>query len=146
MDDVVISNYCIGYYWQYAFVQQGPYANGKVNVPRSPAVVYRPSIPNPALTFNIMCPDQSYGVRVGSGSMSDVSLVPRCGCQEEDQFQSLQSQPRNAALNGNFADYDLTQENPVSGWISQESWRGQVIPVQYNGKWPADDPSNKGAV
>ncbi|KAF2496080.1 hypothetical protein BU16DRAFT_366469 [Lophium mytilinum] len=148
MDDVAISQYCVGYYWSLSYSKNGPYADSRSNFPRSPAVVYRPAISNPALTFNVVCPDPaiSQGITVGTVAMYGVSLVPRCTCQEEDTFESLQSQPLNIAWNGNFADYDLTQENPVSGWTSQENWKNQVIPVQYAGPYPADDASNSGSV
>lgn len=147
MDDVAISRYCVGYYWGLAYSYNGPYSSENL-YPRSPAVVYSPSVPNPALTFNVVCPPaaDTNGVWVSSIAMYGVSLVPRCTCQEEDKFSSIQSQPGNIALNGNFADYDLAQENPISGWTSQENWKNQVIPVQYTGTRPADDTSNNGSV
>lgn len=52
----------------------------------------------------------------------------------------------NAALNGNFADFDTTQENPISGWTSEESWKNQVTPILYSGKAQPNDNSNLGAV
>lgn len=146
MDDVIVSQNCVGYYWGYTYVRNGAYSDSRFKWPRSPAIVYRPTVPNPKLTFNVVCPINSNGVLVNSVSMYGVSLAPRCTCQEENKFQSLQSQPFNNALNGNFADYDLSQENPVSGWTSQETWRGFVIPVQYTGPMSADDKSNNGAV
>jgi hypothetical protein len=150
MDDVAISKYCVGYYWSVAHLaNNGPFTEERYRRPRSPSVVYIPSRPNPVLTYNVVCPVNSMGVSVTPASMSSVSLVPRCTCVEEDQFQSLQSQPYNAALNGNFADWDLTQENPISGWTSQESWRGQVLPIEYSGQAQlaqGQDISNKGSV
>ena len=148
MDDVAISAYCVGYYWDITYTGDGPYSDSRFTYPRSPAVVYRPTIPNPALTFNVVCPADtgSNNINVGRVAMYGVSLVPRCTCVEENNFESLQSQPLNKAFNGNFADYDLQQENPVSGWVSKESWKDLVIPVQYSGPVPADDNSNKGSV
>jgi hypothetical protein len=147
VDDVVISESCVGYYWTTTHsVYNGPFAEDKFRFIRAPAAVYRATNSNPTLSYNVVCPASNGLVGVSSVTMYNVSLVPRCTCQEEDHFQSIKSQPRNAAFNGNFADYDLTQENPVSGWISQESWRSMVMPVQYNGPAPADDTSNKGSV
>jgi hypothetical protein len=149
MDDIKISEYCVGYYYALPNRANGPFAETKFASPRSPAVVYRPSIRNPLLTFTVVCPPppaMGVPITVYNPSLFSVSLVPRCTCQEEDTFESLKSQPCNAALNGNFADFDLTQENPVSGWISQESWRGQVLPVPYIGPYGANDKSNNGSV
>lgn len=146
MDDAIVSQYCVGYYWHFSYATNGPFSDSRFAWPRSPAVVFNPSTASPVLRFNVLCPVNNQGVSVSSVSMTAVSLVPRCTCQEEDAFESLQSQPLNPAFNGNFADYDLQQENPVSGWISQESWKAQVIPVQYAGATPAHDTSNDGSV
>ncbi|KAH4190283.1 hypothetical protein HBI73_185040 [Parastagonospora nodorum] len=146
MDNIAISRYCVGYYYTLAYIQNGPYAAATSKLIRSPAIIYRPTVPNPALQFNVVCPVSDTSVTVGAPKLQDVALVPRCTCVEENLLQSLQTQPRNAAFNGNFADYDATQENPVLGWTSQESWRGQVLPVPYSGTSQAVDTSNKGAV
>jgi hypothetical protein len=149
MDDIKISEYCVGYYYTLPNRYNRPFAEEKFTWPRSPAVSYRPSVPNPMLTFTVVCPEYpgtGVPIQVNNPFISSVSLVPRCTCQEEDTFQSLKSQPCNAALNGNFANFDLTQENPVSGWTSQESWRGQVLPVPYIGPYGANDNSNNGSV
>lgn len=145
MDDVPISRSCVGYYWLISYTSGGPYAS-KFAWPRSPAVVYRPTIPNPVLTFNVVCPANSNGVGVSPPWMRDVALVPRCTCQEEDKLLSIDSQPLNLAWNGNFADYDVQQENPIRGWTSQESWKDFVIPVEYTGTLRPDDTSNNGSV
>jgi hypothetical protein len=146
MDNIAISRYCVGYYYTLAYIQNGPYADATSKLIRSPAIIYRPTVPNPTLQFNVVCPVSDTSVTVGAPKLQDVALVPRCTCVEENLLQSLQTQPRNAAFNGNFADYDATQENPVLGWTSQESWRGQVLPVPYSGTSQAVDTSNKGAV
>jgi hypothetical protein len=146
MDNIAISRYCVGYYYTLAYIQNGPYADATSKLIRSPAIIYRPTVPNPTLQFNVVCPVSDTSVIVGAPKLQDVALVPRCTCVEENLLQSLQTQPRNAAFNGNFADYDATQENPVLGWTSQESWRGQVLPVPYSGTSQAVDTSNKGAV
>jgi hypothetical protein len=151
MDDVVISQYCVGYYYAVGHSNNGPFSfsDEKWKFPRSPAVVFRPSTSNPVLSFNVVCPAPDATGRVPglyNPALISVSLVPRCTCVEEDRLESLQSQPCNAALNGNFADFDDTQENVVSGWISQESWRSQVLAVPYIGQAPADDTSNNVSV
>jgi len=146
MDSIPISRYCVGYYWSLAYLQNGPYDDNISKLVRSPAVVYRPTTPNPILQINVVCPFSDSNVIVGGIRAQDIALVPRCTCVEENQFQSLQTQPRNAAFNGNFADYDIRQEHTVMGWISQESWKGQVVPVPFSGPVQAGDTSTKGAV
>lgn len=146
MNDVIVSQYCVGYLWTFYYNTNGPYAGNQFRSPRSPAVVYRASEPDPTLRFNVLCPTSNNGVSVNDPYLYGVTLVPRCNCVEEDKFQSLQMQPSNLAWNGNFADLDYDQQNPVSGWTSEESWKSQVVPVQYAGKAPADDKSNEGAV
>ena len=146
MDDVAISAYMVGYYWTSAYIYTGPFSDSSFRFPRSPAAVYRPAIPNPTLTFNVVCPNSNFRIFVATTVMYGISLVPRCTCVEEDKFGSITSQPLNSAINGNFADYDRTQENPILGWTSQESWKNQVIPVQYVGPATADDQSNNGSM
>lgn len=146
MDDIAISKYCVGYYWGLNYNHNGPFAEDKFKAVRSPAVVYRPSVPNPKLEFNVVCPVSESSIIVSAAQLHSVALVPRCTCVEEDQSLSLQSQPQNVAYNGNFANFDLTQENPMSGWISQENWRGQAVPVLYTGPAQAADTSNQGSV
>lgn len=141
-----MSRYCVGYYWSLAHIQNGPYADDISKLVRSSAVVYRPTVTNPILQFKVVCPVSDSNVIVGGIRTQDIALVPRCTCVEENQFQSLQTQPQNAAFNGNFADYDVRQEYPVLGWISQESWKGQVVPVPFSGPIQAGDTSTKGAV
>lgn len=148
MDDVIVSEYCVGWYWTINYKKNGPFVDSTFDYPRAPAIVYRPTISNPALKFNVICPPSydSDGVLVYMPSVTRVSLVPRCTCQEEDKFQSVQNQPLNAAFNGNFADSNRAQENPVFGWISEENWSNQVIPVLYKGTALSDDTSNNGSV
>lgn len=86
------------------------------------------------------------GISPGGSSLYAVSLVPRCACREEDKVPSVKLNPFNRAFNGNFADFDLQQENPITGWVSEENWKNQVTPVRSLGVGVPDDKSNDGSV
>jgi len=148
MDGVPITRSCTGYYWHYTFSTGGPYAEGSGTTlfMRAPAVVYTPTVPNPVLTFNYECPSPNpNGVSIRPPNLAGVSLVPRCQCQEYSS-NAIAHPSSNFAFNGNFADTDLQQENPVVGWTSVESWRAMVIPMHYTGPAVSQDKSNNVSV